>query len=126
VVDIKVTQGQGGEGAGGENNFRGNGASVVGEALSAVRVDYSEASGRGVKKAVGGEQVQSHNVTPSEKAGQEGNRIHKGIINVKCNPWLAATGCRRGKNSKQIKRGEFAPVDRRVLEGDDERRVGQL
>jgi len=40
---------------------------------------------------------------------------------VVCRPQLSG-----GKNSKQIKRGEFAPLDRRVLEGDNGRRVGQL
>jgi len=126
VIDIQVTQRESGNGAGGENNVRWNRASIVGTALGAVRVDYRETIGRGIKKAVRGEEVQSHHVTPSEKAGEEGNRSQKETKNVKCNLWLTATGGGRGKDSKQIKRGVFAPVDRRVLEGDNGWRVGQL
>ena len=69
VLDIQITQCEGGKGAGGKNDVRWNRASIVGTALGAVRVDYRETSGGGVEKAVGGEEVQCHNITPSEKAG---------------------------------------------------------
>jgi len=126
VMDVQITQRQSGKGAGGKNNVQWDRAGVVGATLGTVGVDYRDACGGGVEKTVRGEEVQSHNVTPSEETGQEGNRSQKGTINVRSNPWLAATGCRRGKNSKQIKRGEFASINRRVLEGNNGRRVGQL
>jgi len=85
---IQITQREGGEGAGGKNNIRWDRASIVGAALGAVRVDHHETTGGRVEKTVRGEEVQCHNITPSEKAGYEGSRGQKGTINVKSNPWF--------------------------------------
>jgi len=67
VMDIHVTQREGGKGAGGENNVWWNSVSIVGAPFGAVRVDYRETSRGWVKKAVRGEEVQSQNITPSKK-----------------------------------------------------------
>jgi len=126
VVNIQVTQGECGKGGGGEDNVWRDRAGVVGATLGAVRVDYREGCGGGVEETIGGEKVEGHNISPPKKPWKEGNSRQKGTINVKSNPRLTATGRRGGKNSIQIKRGEFAPIDRRVLQGDNTRGVGQL
>jgi len=69
VMNIEVSQCECGKRGHRKYNIRGNRAGIVETALRAVGVDYGETSRRGVKKAVGGEEVQSHNITPSEKAG---------------------------------------------------------
>jgi len=51
-------------------NVRGDGAGVVATTFGARGVDYREASGRGVEKAVRGEEVQGHNITPSKRTGE--------------------------------------------------------
>jgi len=126
VVNVQVTQRESGEGGRGKNNIRGNRAGVVETTLRAVRVDDREASRGGVEKTVRGEEVQCHNITPSEEAGQEGNSIQKKAVNVKSNAGFAAPVSGRGKHSEQIKGRKLAPVDRRVLQGNNGRRKGQL
>jgi len=126
VVDVEVTQRECGERGGRKYNIRWNGAGIVETALCAVGVDNHEASRRRVEKAVRGEEVQSHNITPFEEAGQEGNSSQKRTVYIKCNAGLAAIIGRGGKSSKQIKGRKFAPVDRGVLQGDCGRGVGQL
>ena len=126
MVNVKVTQRERGESRRGKNNIRGNGAGVVETTFRALRVYDRETSRRGVKETVRGEEVQSHDITPSEKTGQEGNSSQKSIKNVKGNARLAAVTGGGGNNRKQIKRGKFSPVDWGVLQGDNGRRVGQL
>ena len=77
MVNVQVTQGEGGESGRGENNIWGNGAGIGETTLRAVGVDDRKTSGGGVEKTVRGEEVQSHNITPTEKPGQEGNRLKK-------------------------------------------------
>jgi len=126
VVDVGIAQGECEERGRRKNNVRRDGAGVAETTLCAVRVDDREASRRGVEKIVRDEEVQSHNITPSEKAGQERNRIQKGPVNVKTNAGLAAPVGGLGKNSKQAEGRKLAPVDRGVMQGNKGRREGQL
>jgi len=126
VVNVEVTQHECGEGGRRKYNIRGNRAGIVETTLRAVAVDDHKTSRGGVKETVRGEEVQSHNITRSEKGGQEGNSSQKRTINVKGNSGLAATIGEGGKNSKQIKGRKLAPVDRSVLQGDNGWRMGQL
>jgi len=89
--------------------------SIIETTLRAVGVNDSKTSRGGVKKAVRGEEVQCHNITPSEEARQKGDRSQKRIVHVECDTGLAATVAGRGKNSERIKTREFAPINRRVL-----------
>jgi len=73
VVDIEVTQRERGERGRRKYNVWRNGAGIVEAALRAIGVDDCKASRGGIKKAVRGEEVQSHDITPSEEAGEEGN-----------------------------------------------------
>jgi len=123
-MDVEVTQGEGGKGARGENNVRRDRGSVVRSPFGTVRVDSCKASCGGVKETIRGEEVKGHDVTSPKIPRKEGNSRQKGAINIKSNPGLAATGRGGGKNREQIKRREFAPVDRGVLKGYNERRVG--
>jgi len=66
-MDIQVTQGEGGEGTGGEDYVWWNRAGVVGATFGAVGVDYREASGGGVKETIRGEEVKCHDISPSKK-----------------------------------------------------------
>jgi len=125
-MDVEVTQGEGGKGAGGENNVRWDRASVVCAPFGAIGVDYRKASCGGVEETIRGEEVKCHEVPSLKKPRKERNRRQKGTINIKGNPGLAAAGRGGGKNRKRIKGGEFAPVYRRVLKGYNGRRVGQL
>ena len=77
MVNIEVAQRECGERGRRKNNIRGNGAGIVETTLRAVGVYDRKASRRGVKETIGGDEVQTHNVTPSEKAGQEGNTGQK-------------------------------------------------
>ena len=77
MVYIKVAQRERGERGRGKNNIRGNGAGIVETTLRAIGVYDRKTSRGGVKETVGGEEVQSHNITPSEKPGQEGNSSQK-------------------------------------------------
>ena len=67
MVDIQITQGKSGKWTGGENDVRWNRASIVGVTFGAVGVDYREASGGGVKKAIGGEEVKCRDVPSPTK-----------------------------------------------------------
>ena len=78
----------------------------------------------GLKKSSGVKRSKAITSPLPKKAVQEGNPSKKGTMNVKGNPRLTAAGRGGGKNSKQIKQGEFAPVDRRVLEAANGWRVG--
>jgi len=73
VVNIKVTQGEGGKGTGGEDQVRWNRTSVVGAAFGAVGVDYCKASGGGVKETIRGEEVKRHDISPPKQPREEGN-----------------------------------------------------
>jgi len=73
VVDIQVTQGEGGEGTRGENDVRRNRTSVVGSPFGAIGVDYCKASCGGFAKAIRGEEVKCHDVSPPKKTWKEGN-----------------------------------------------------
>ena len=91
VVNVEVAQCERGEGGNREDKIRGNRAGVVETTLRAVRI-YDRETGRGgVEKAVRGEEVQSHNITPSEKPRQEGNSSPKRTVHIKGNARLAAT-----------------------------------
>jgi len=98
VVDIQVTQGEGGKGTGGEDNVRWNRTSVVGATFGAIGVDYCKASRGGVKKAIRGEEVKCHDVPPAKKPRKKRNSRQKGAINIKGNPGL--TAARRGGGTK--------------------------
>jgi len=124
VVDVEVTQRECGEMGCRKYNLQWNGAGIVEMTLPAVGVDDRKATGGRFENAVRGEEVQGHDIIPSEEAGQEGNSSEKRAINVEGNAGLAATMGRGGKSSKQIKGRELASVDGSVLQGDDGRRVG--
>ena len=78
--------------------MRGNGAGIVVATHRAVRVDDCKTSHGGVKEIIRAEEVQSHSVTATEEAGQEGNSSQKGTIDVKGHSGLAATIGWGGKN----------------------------
>jgi len=103
VVDIEVTQRKRGESGYGKYNVRWNRAGIVEATFCTIGVDNREASRGGVEKPVRGEEVQSHDITPSKKTGEERNCIQKGIIKVKANAGFAATTGGRGKKSKGTK-----------------------
>ena len=126
VVDVEVTQRECGERGCRKYNLWWNGASIVETTLCAVRVANRETSRGRVEKTVRGEEVQCHDITPSEEAGQEGASSPKRTVNIESNAGLAATISGGRKSSKQIKGRKLAPVDRGVLQGDNGRRVGQL
>ena len=126
MVDIQVSQGKGGKGTGGEDYVRWNRTSGVGATFGAIGVNYGKASRGGVKEAIEGEEVKCDDVPRAKKPRKERNSRQKGALNIKGNPRLAAASRGGGKNSKHVKRSEFAPVDRRVLHGHNGRRVGQL
>jgi len=126
MMNIKVPQRQRGERGHRKNNIRRNGSGIVETTLRAVGVNDSKTSCGGVKKAVRGEEVQCHNITPSKKTWQEGDCSQEGIIHVKSDAGLTATVGGRGKNSKRIKPRKFAPIYRRVLQGNNGGKEGQL
>jgi len=103
VMDVEVTQGEGGKGAGGENNVRRDRASVVRAPFGAVGVDYCKTSCGGVKETIRGAEVKCHDVPSPKKPRKKGNSRQKGAINIKGNPGLAATGRGGGKNRERIK-----------------------
>ena len=73
VVNVQVTQGEGGKGTGGEDNVQWDRTSVVGATFGAVRVDYCETSRGGVKETIRGEEVKCHDVPPPKRPREEGN-----------------------------------------------------
>jgi len=105
LVNIQVTQCEGGEGGRGKDNIWGNGAGVVETTFCAVRIDDREAGCGWVEKTVRGEEVQCHNITPSEEAGQEGNRDKQGPINIKGDMGLAAPVGRGENTVNKLKEG---------------------
>jgi len=125
-MNVKVPQRQRGERGHRKNKIRRNGAGIVETTLRAVGVNDSKASCCGVEKAIRGEEVQCHNITPSEKTRQEGDRIQKGVIQVKSDAGLTTTVGGRGKNCERIKTRKFAPIYRRVLKGNNRGNEGQL
>jgi len=52
-MDVEVAQGESGESVRRKEDVWRNGGSVVGAPLGAVRVDYCEASRRGIKETIG-------------------------------------------------------------------------
>jgi len=73
VMNVEVSQRECGERGGRKENVRGHGAGILEASLRVIGVDDCEASGGGVEKAFRGEEVQSHNITPSEVPRQKGN-----------------------------------------------------
>jgi len=88
---------------------------MVSATLGAIGVDYCELRRRGVKKAVRGEEVNRHDISPVEKPGQEENSRQKGTIYIKGNTGLTSSAGSGGKHRKHSKRGQFAPIDQGVL-----------
>jgi len=99
-VNVEVTQRECGDGGRRKNNIRGNGAGIVEMTFRAVGVYDRKTRRERVKETVRGKEVQSHNITPSEKAGQDGNSTQKWTVNVKGNARLAAITGGGGKNCK--------------------------
>jgi len=104
-MNVKVSQRESGERGQGKYNIRGNGAGIVETTIRAIGVDDRKTSGGGVAETIRGEEVHSHNITPAERPGQEGNSRQKRAVNIEGHLGLTATVGRRGENRKQVKGG---------------------
>jgi len=68
-MNVEVSQGEGGESGSGEYKIGVEGAGIIKTTLRAIGVDDRETSGRGVEETVRVEEVQGHNITPTENPG---------------------------------------------------------